>query len=128
MVWEDDYQVSWTKSVYVNILRLFERSAAKLSYADAKKAINGQALSELSVSPEHSVSAIEDDVRALYDIASQLRARRHQEGALTHSSSTLSFTLDENGLPADCSQGDRNDANDLVEEVCTTRTIVSYEA
>lgn len=70
------------------------------------------------MSPEHSVAAIEDDVRALHSIASQLRIKRHQDGALTLSSSNLSFTLDENGLPVDCAQGDRNDANELVEEVC----------
>ncbi|KAG8218853.1 SSD1 protein [Butyriboletus roseoflavus] len=92
------------------------RSAAKLSYADAKKAINGQALTELYVLPEHSVSAIEDDVRALHDIANQLRVKRHQDGALSLSSSRLSFTLDGTGLPTDCAQGDRNDANELVEE------------
>lgn len=128
MVWEDDYQVSCAKFVYGNMPRLFERSAAKLSYADAKKAMDGQALTKLSVSPEHSVSAIEDDVRALCGIASQLRAKRLQEGALTLSSSHLSFALDENGLPMDCAQGDRNEANEMVEEVCIIRIIVSHEA
>lgn len=97
---------------------LFERSVAKLSYGDAKKAIDGQPLSELHVPPEHSASAIEDDVRTLYNIASQLRAKRLQDGTLILSSSRLSFTLDENGLPADCAQRDPNAANDLVEEVC----------
>ncbi|KAF8558770.1 RNB-domain-containing protein [Imleria badia] len=92
------------------------KSAAKMSYDDAQKAIDGQSLSKLSVSSEHSISAIEDDVRALHGIACQLRAKRHQDGALTHSSSRLSFTLDENGLPSDCGQGDRNNANELVEE------------
>lgn len=119
MVWEDDYQVSGTKFIYDNMmLRPFQRSAAKLSYADAQKVIDGQPLSELSVSSEHSLSAIEDDVRALYGIAQQLRAERHQDGALTLSSSRLSFTLDENHLPTDCIRNERNDANDLVEEVC----------
>lgn len=96
---------------------LFERSAAKLSYADAQKAINGQPLGELNVSPEHSVFAIEDDVRTLYGIASQLRAKRLQDGALMLPSSRSSFTLDENGLPTDCVQRDPNAANELVEEV-----------
>ncbi|KAF8138706.1 SSD1 protein [Boletus edulis] len=92
------------------------KSAAKLSYNNAQKAINGQPLTGLPVSSEHDLSAIEEDVRILYSIACQLRAKRLQDGALTLPSSRLSFTLDENGLPMDCAQDDRNDANDLVEE------------
>jgi protein SSD1 len=92
------------------------KSAAKLSYTHAQQAIDGQSLSALHVSSDHSLSAIEDDVRALYGIANHLRAKRLQDGALTLSSSRLSFTLDEKGLPTDCGQGDRNNANDLVEE------------
>lgn len=106
---------------------MFGRSAAKLSYADAQKAIDGQSLNDLHVSSEHSSSAIEEDVRALHGIARQLRAKRHQDGALTLSSSRLSFTLDENGLPADCAQSESNDANDLVEEVCVIRTLLSLK-
>lgn len=110
--------MSGNKFIYANIAQTLGRSAAKLSYANAQKAIDGQSLSELSVSSEHSSSAIEEDVRALHNVACQLRAKRHQDGALTLSSSRLSFTLDENGLPTDCAQGDRNSANELVEEVC----------
>lgn len=71
------------------------------------------------MSPEHSISAIEEDVRVLHSIATQLHVKRHQDGALTLSSSRLSFTLDENGLPMDCGQAGCNAANDMVEEVCT---------
>ena len=111
-------------SAYADMQILFKRSAARLSYADAKKAIDGRTLDGFHVSPEHSISAIEEDVRTLCGIARQLRAKRHQDGALMLTNSRLSFTLDGNGLPTDCAQSDRNDANDLVEEVCTTRIIL----
>ncbi|KAF9222020.1 RNB-domain-containing protein [Gyrodon lividus] len=92
------------------------KSAAKLSYADAKKAIDGHLLSDLVVAPEHSASAIEHDVRTLHSIARQLRAKRFQDGALSLSGSRLSFTLGENGLPTDCEQYDYTEANEVVEE------------
>lgn len=37
-------------------------------------------------------------------------------GTLSHRAPRLSFQLDENGLPTDCGQYKRNDANELVEE------------
>lgn len=98
------------------------RSAAKLSYANAQKAIDGHHLSDLVVTPEHSVSAIENDVKALDSLAKQLRAKRFQDGALSLSSSRLSFKLDENGLPTDCEQYEHTEANDLVEEVSNSFT------
>jgi protein SSD1 len=88
-----------------------------LSYADAKKAIDGHLLSDLVLAPEHSASAIEYDVRTLHSIAKQLRAKRFQDGALSLSDSRLSFALDENGLPKDCEQYDYTEANEVVEEV-----------
>ncbi|KAF8843134.1 RNB-domain-containing protein [Paxillus ammoniavirescens] len=92
------------------------KSAAKLSYADAKKAIDGHLLNDLVLAPEHSASAIEYDVRTLHSIAKQLRAKRFQDGALSLTDSRLSFALDENGLPKDCEQYDYTEANEVVEE------------
>ncbi|KAH7926750.1 RNB-domain-containing protein [Leucogyrophana mollusca] len=92
------------------------KSAAKLSYTDAQKVIDGHLLSEVPVTPEHAASAIEHDIKVLNGLAKQLRARRFQDGALSLSSLRLHFTLDENGLPVDCSQYERADANELVEE------------
>ncbi|KAF9247096.1 SSD1 protein [Melanogaster broomeanus] len=93
------------------------KSAAKLSYADAQKAIDGHSLSDLVVTPEHSASTIEHDVRALHSIAKQLRSKRFRDGALSLSVSRLSFTLDENGLPTNCEQYDHTEANEVVEEL-----------
>ncbi|KAH7887691.1 SSD1 protein [Phlebopus sp. FC_14] len=92
------------------------KSAAKLSYADAQNIIDGHLLNDTVVVSEHSASAIEHDVKVLHGIAKQLRAKRFQDGALSLSSTRLTFTLDENGLPRDCEQAIHNEANELVEE------------
>lgn len=45
-----------------------------------------------------------------------MRAARFANGTLSLESLRLSFQLDENGLPSDCGQYARTDANELVEE------------
>jgi exoribonuclease R len=46
-----------------------------------------------------------------------MTARRLENGSLRADSYGLTFDLDENGSPVDCSAHDRTDANTLVEEV-----------
>lgn len=92
------------------------RSAAKLSYADAQKVIEGQVLGDVAVIPDHDASAIEHDIKVLESLAKSIRARRFQNGTLSLESLRLSFKLDENGMPTDCGQYQRNDANELIEE------------
>ncbi|KAG6334146.1 hypothetical protein ID866_4934 [Astraeus odoratus] len=92
------------------------KSAAKLSYTDVQKVIDGHLLSDVVVAPEHSASALEHDVKALYSLSQNLRTKRTQDGALFLNSDRLKFKLDESGLPMDCEQAGHNEANELVEE------------
>ncbi|KAF8076455.1 SSD1 protein [Lyophyllum atratum] len=92
------------------------KSAAKLSYQDAQNAIDGKGLGSVAVAPEHAALDLEHDVRNLQDLAKTLRAQRFENGTLALESLKLSFELDDNGLPADCGQYQRTDANFLVEE------------
>lgn len=96
---------------------LFLRSAAKLAYADAQNVIEGQVLGDVSVAPEHTHQDIAHDIRTLDTIAKKLRTKRFHDGALALDSPKLSFHLNEEGFPIDCSQSERQDANTLVEEV-----------
>ena len=43
-------------------VRRFNRSAAKLSYGDAQKVIEGGSLGSVEVSPEHQATAIVKDI------------------------------------------------------------------
>ena len=93
------------------------RSATKLSYANAQAVIEGKTLGDVPVIPEHDAAAIAHDVKVLDDLAKQLRARRFQSGCVKTNSLRISFKLDESGMPVDCGQYDRLEANNLVEEV-----------
>jgi len=92
------------------------KSAAKLSYQDAQNVIEGKGLGSIAVALEHAASDVEHDVRSLEDLAKKLRAQRFENGTLSLESLKLSFELDDNGLPVDCGQYQRTDANSLVEE------------
>ncbi|KAG6816929.1 hypothetical protein H0H87_001631 [Tephrocybe sp. NHM501043] len=92
------------------------KSAAQLSYSDAQNIIEGKGLGSVPVAPEHEARDIEHDVRNLQDIAQKLRAFRFENGTLSLESLKLSFDLDDNGLPSDCGQYKRTDANFVVEE------------
>ncbi|KAI0053558.1 RNB-domain-containing protein [Auriscalpium vulgare] len=93
------------------------KSAAKLSYSNVQDVLDGKSLGDVSVTPEHDAAAIEHDIKALQDLAKQLRARRFQSGALSLESPRLSFKLNDAGQPVDCSQYQRTEANELVEEL-----------
>ncbi|KII95138.1 hypothetical protein PLICRDRAFT_203503 [Plicaturopsis crispa FD-325 SS-3] len=92
------------------------KSAAKLSYKDAQNVIDGKILGSVPVAPEHDAAGIEHDVKVLESLAKQLRAARFQNGCLSLESLRLSFKLEDNGMPSDCWQYERTDANDLIEE------------
>ncbi|KAJ7908305.1 SSD1 protein [Mycena leptocephala] len=92
------------------------KSAAKLAYKDAQNVIEGKTLGSVAVSPDHGAADIEHDIKILESIAKKLRARRFENGTLSLESLRLQFKLDANGLPADCGQYERTDANDLIEE------------
>jgi protein SSD1 len=92
-------------------------SAAKLAYQDAQRVIDGKPLGDALVDAVHGASHIENDINILHSLASKLRARRLQDGTLGLEVLSLAFKLDENGLPIDCGQYKRTEANNLVEEV-----------
>ncbi|ESK96057.1 cell wall biogenesis protein phosphatase [Moniliophthora roreri MCA 2997] len=92
------------------------RSATKLSYDDAQNVIEGKSLGSVPVIPEHGAGDIEHDIKVLHDLAMKLRAQRLENGTLSLESLRLEFKLDDNGMPADCWQHQRTEANDLVQE------------
>nr|VWO97758.1 CipC protein [Ganoderma boninense] len=96
--------------------RTIIKSAAKLSYANARDVLDGKILGDVPVDPEHSAEGIAHDIKVLNDLAKQLRERRFQAGCVKTHSLRLSFTLDESGLPADCGQYQRTEAHELIEE------------
>lgn len=88
-----------------------------MTYEDAQNIIEGRVLGGVTVAPEQTTSDIEHDIRLLESLAKKLRAQRFENGALSTESLRLSFKLDESGMPVDCGQYERTDANDLIEEV-----------
>jgi protein SSD1 len=92
-----------------------------LAYKDAQNVIEGKNLGSVPVAPEHGAADIEHDIKILEGLAKKLRARRFENGTLSLDSLRLQFKLDDNGLPVDCGQYERTDANDLIEEVTICR-------
>lgn len=90
---------------------------AKLAYSDAQRVIDGQALGDVVKDSAQSTADIEQDILALQNLAQKLRARRFENGTLSLESLKLTFELDDNGLPVDCGQYVRKEANTLIEEV-----------
>jgi protein SSD1 len=74
-------------------------------------------VSSVAVSPDHDMSAIENDVKVMGGLAKQLRERRRLSGCLDIHSDHLNFSLDANGLPSDCDQDPHGEAQELIEEV-----------
>jgi protein SSD1 len=100
------------------------RSVAKLAYEDAQNLIDGSNVGGIVVDSDHQWSAIQSDVKLLQNLAKKLRTQRFRNGALSLESLSLSFKLDENGLPVDCGQYERCDANYLIEEFMLLTNIV----
>ncbi|KAF7355365.1 DIS3-like exonuclease 2 [Mycena sanguinolenta] len=92
------------------------KSTAKLAYRDVQNVIEGRSLGSVPVTPEHGAADIEHDIKILEGIAKKLRGRRFENGTLSLNSLRLQFKLDDHGMPVDCGQYERTDANELVEE------------
>ncbi|KAJ3821984.1 SSD1 protein [Lentinula raphanica] len=92
------------------------RTATQLSYEDAQNVIEGKTLGEVPVTPEHNAIDIEHDIKILHGLAKKLRQERYNNGALVLESLQLQFKLDDTGIPIDCWQRERNDAQELIEE------------
>ncbi|KAF9567331.1 SSD1 protein [Agrocybe pediades] len=92
------------------------RSVAKLAYSDAQRVLDGQRLGQVVVDEAHSHSDIEQDIKNLRNLANKLRTQRFENGTLSLESLSLSFKLDDNGMPTDCGQYERGEAHYLVEE------------
>ncbi|KAJ7638869.1 SSD1 protein [Roridomyces roridus] len=92
------------------------KSAAKLAYSHAQNVIDGQTLGSVPVIPEHDAADIAHDIKVLQGLAKNLRARRFENGTLSLDSLRLQFKLDDNGMPIDCGQYQRTEANELIEE------------
>ncbi|KAI0938093.1 hypothetical protein AcW1_004821 [Taiwanofungus camphoratus] len=95
--------------------RTIIQSAAKLTYNDAQSIIEGKP-GDLAAVSKHSAADIIRDIKLVHDFAKQLRARRFQDGCIKTDSLRLNFKLDENGLPIDCWQYERTEANNMIEE------------
>ncbi|THH03574.1 hypothetical protein EW146_g10396 [Bondarzewia mesenterica] len=85
------------------IKHAFTEFSAKLSYSEAQGVIEDKPLGGVPVMPEHNASAVEHDIRVSQDLAKELQ--------------TACFTLDDSGIPIDCSQYEHRESNQLVEEV-----------
>jgi protein SSD1 len=106
------------------------KSASQLSYEDAQNVIEGRTLGAVPVIPEHDASDIEHDIKVLHGLAKKLRQDRFDNGALSLESLKLQFKLDDDGMPVDCWQPERNDANDLIQElmVLTNMSVAQHVA
>lgn len=65
---------------------------------------------------------------ALQGLARQIRARRFDCGSLRIDGVKVSFGLDANGVPNDCSSFERKEANELIEEVSTVQLLAVLRA
>ncbi|GAA5906681.1 mRNA-binding translational repressor SSD1 [Sporobolomyces salmoneus] len=91
-------------------------SKVKLAYSNAQEVIEGRPLPDGKVDDFELQNEIENDIKALGDIAKLLRARRFDNGALRIDNVKVSFALNEFGLPEDCAAFERKEANELIEE------------
>ena len=98
------------------------RSAVKLSYRDAQNILDGKGLNGVAIDGQHQLAAIEQDVKILESVAKKLRADRFKNGALSLDDMKIKFTLDDDGLPTDCVQYEKTESNNLIEEVCATKS------
>ncbi|KAH9938167.1 uncharacterized protein B0H18DRAFT_965883 [Fomitopsis serialis] len=103
------------------------KSSAKLSYNDAAAMLEGKT-PEFERAPEQTVADYAQDLKVLNDLAHQLRERRYKSGCIRTESLKLTFKLDEDGMPVDCTQYERGDAHHLVEEfMLLTNTAVAQQ-
>ncbi|UZJ56157.1 hypothetical protein CBS101457_005477 [Exobasidium rhododendri] len=92
------------------------KSCAQLAYSDAQKVIDGEALDESKVKDGVPSSEVESDIMILHDLATKMRQRRFDNGALKIDNLKLAFQLDEGGLPIDASSYEQKESHQLIEE------------
>ncbi|WWD19349.1 hypothetical protein CI109_103808 [Kwoniella shandongensis] len=96
--------------------RTIIKSCGKLSYADAQGVVSGGSLERTKVADAYPVSEIEADIRLLHDLATKIKTKRIEAGAMLANKLKVSFELDDEGKPVDCNTFRRTEANSLVEE------------
>ncbi|GAA5807201.1 hypothetical protein MFLAVUS_000556 [Mucor flavus] len=93
------------------------RSRAKLSYEDAQCVIDGDKIpDDVKIYGTHSVSQVSSSIFMLNKLATELRRKRYDYGALSLNSVKLKFELDSQGQPISVSTAEMKEANQLIEE------------
>ena len=99
--------------------RTIIKSSAKLAYGDAQAVIEGKSLEEskqYSIVMYGQARGVQEDIRLLHELATKLREKRIEAGAIISRKVKISVNVDENGQPVDCEPHQRTDANSLIEE------------
>ncbi|KAK8854520.1 hypothetical protein IAR55_003259 [Kwoniella newhampshirensis] len=96
--------------------RTIIKSCGKLSYADAQGVVDGGSLESRKVTGTFAVSEVEADIKLLHDLATKIKTKRIEAGAMLANKLKVSFELDDQGRPIDCETYRRTQANTLVEE------------
>lgn len=96
--------------------RTIIKSCGQLAYSDAQTVIDGKALDASKVAASQPPSEVEADIRVLHELATKMRKRRFENGALKMDSTKLAFQLDEGGLPTDATAYEQTEAHQLIEE------------
>ncbi|WVQ80029.1 hypothetical protein IAT38_002130 [Cryptococcus sp. DSM 104549] len=92
------------------------KSCAKLAYADALAVVDGQPLPKSKTSGTVPAANLEQDIKELQHLATKIRSKRIEGGAMLTSSLKVSFELDDKGRPVDCETYKKSEATALVEE------------
>jgi protein SSD1 len=97
--------------------RTIIKPCAKLSYENAQEVIDGNPLNaEVNIFNDHNAKEVEADIKLLHELAQRLRDQRFKRGALSLGSIRLTFELDEQDNPIECTVSKLKDANRLIEE------------
>ncbi|KAI9252788.1 hypothetical protein EDC94DRAFT_651534 [Helicostylum pulchrum] len=93
------------------------RSRAKLSYDDAQCVIDGDEIpGDVKIYGTHLASQVSASIFMLNKVATELRRKRYDNGALTLNSVILKFKLDSEGQPISVSTAELKEANQSIEE------------
>ncbi|ORX38254.1 hypothetical protein BD324DRAFT_649631 [Kockovaella imperatae] len=96
--------------------RTIIKSCAKFAYSDAQDIIAGGSLDSTTINGPVPAQKLHNDIVLLHEIASKLRQKRIESGAMLNNRVKVSISLDDDGEPVDCVTHPRTDANSLVEE------------
>lgn len=101
------------------------KSCVKLAYADAQRVIDGGSIDKEV--DGHLKEEVANDINLLQSLATQIRQRRFEDGALKINNVKLSFKLDDSGQPIDCSPYSGTAANSLIEEFMLMANIAAAQ-